>query len=111
MSRTDVTRSQEIGASRAPIFDVTQLRSVRDVRRLRTCRHCNGMGFCDEMVVIPNVFRVGKAGEFYHTSCFLSAFRFLRVKQLPVDQRAKFRMSDLTVRQMRTLLTMREALS
>jgi hypothetical protein len=96
-----------------PIYEVDELRTAHDVRRIRQCVHCDGAGFGDSMVHIgldSNPKRVsGVRGASYHPQCYLAAYGFRSVTQLPLSQRDKYRMKDLNVRQMRRILDLRRA--
>lgn len=85
------------GASDPPpvIDNVDNMRTAHDVRRLCQCSHCNGLGDRDQMICAPVP---------YHTRCFRQAFGFELVLELPAAQSGKFRISDLSAKEMRRLL-------
>lgn len=80
------------GAGDPPIMDNV-------VRRLCRCSHCSGLGDREQMICAPVP---------YHTKCFRQAFGFDLVLELPVKQSGKFRISDLSYKEMRLLILRRE---
>lgn len=80
--------------------------SAHEVRRMRPCAHCEGVGFNTAMVLIDRGM-TGVPGAFYHPQCYLSAFGFRAVTKLPLKERDKYRLCDVNARQMRRLLDIR----
>lgn len=95
-----------------------ELKTVKDVRLIRKCDHCAGHGLYGAMVEsgfsgqpydsYTNVF-VGTPVKYrFHPQCFVSKFGFRKVTKLPACERSKFRVKDLTIKQMQRLLEMAE---
>lgn len=85
------------GASDPPpmIDNAGNMRTAHDVRRLCPCHCCGGMGDREQMIFMQVP---------YHTKCFRQAFGFDAVLALPVEQGGKFRICDLSPKEMRRLL-------
>lgn len=63
------------------------------VRGLRLCKHCGGLGHKDHMV-----------HGTHHTLCWKLAKGFKAVLSLPLKEREKYRVRDLTIRQAHQLV-------
>jgi hypothetical protein len=85
--------------------------SSHDVRNVRVCEHCNSPG--------SGLLQSGFSGQpydstynaagtpikhYFHPQCFVEKFGFRKVTKLPADERSKFRICDISSRQMRRLL-------
>lgn len=91
-----------------------ELRTVKDVRLIRKCDHCGGSG------MLGSLIECGFSGQTYdsytntaagtpikysfHQKCYVDKFGFRKATKLPAAERSKFRIKDLTMRQMRRLL-------
>lgn len=74
--------------------------TARAVRNLRVCSHCDGLGDADRMIN-----HVGETFSSYtHTGCFVKANKFTAVLALPKYERGKFRICDMTTKQMQKLM-------
>lgn len=99
----DIVAERRRAARRAlePKLDnVANMDKAHDVRRLRECIHCHGIGDREQMLCTPS-------GALSHTRCFLEVYGFDAVLDLPVGLSGKFRMCDLTDAQMIQLLRQR----
>lgn len=81
---------------KAILDNVNGFRSAHDVRRLRICEGCSGIGTDAQMILA--------GGDHWHTRCFRVKRGFKAVLSLPKTQRGKFRMCDLTLREMQRLI-------
>jgi len=84
---------------KAIIDNVKGFRTAHDVRRLRVCQGCHGLGSTGQMIQL--------ADDHWHTRCFRVRQGFKAVLALPLAQRDKFRMCDLTLREMQRLIDTR----
>lgn len=71
------------------------------VRRFRPCAHCEGIG-SDELMIHGS--RDHDAGLRFHTACYVKRYGFTAVLDLPRAEQEKFRLCDLTTKQMRKLI-------
>ena len=80
-----------------PLVDnVNDMRTVHDMRRLRQCDRCKGVG--------DHLQMVQAAGQLWHTRCYRVYHGMKGVLALPKAQRMKFRLCDLTRKEMQRLL-------
>ena len=87
-----------------PRYDEAQLKTAHDVRRLRTCAGCGGIGHPEQMLSGLEAF--GLAG-FHHGRCVVQLLTQKQVLALPSDQRHKLRLNDTGVELLRKLLDAR----
>lgn len=95
-----------------PIHEM-ELTTAHSVRLIRPCEHCKGTGMRDDMI------QAGVSGQpynsehtaagtpikyFFHPQCYVAKFGFRRATKLPASERARFRVKDVSARQMRRLL-------
>jgi hypothetical protein len=93
--RDDARLNLASGAT--PMMDnVDNMRTAHDIRRLCECTQCSGLGDREQMICVA----IGQ----YHTRCFRDVFGFGGVLALPAALMGKFRLCDLTVSEMRTLI-------
>lgn len=64
---------------------------AKDIRKLRPCQACNGMGHAEHMV---------NDIHDWHTTCYREKFGMRHILRLPKEQLAKFRICDLTTNDM-----------
>ena len=69
---------------------------AHDVRHIRQCSHCGGIGD-DRLMIHEDDDRI-------HTKCYLKRSGFTAALKLTRSERDKFRVCDLTIPQMRRLL-------
>lgn len=94
-----------------------ELKTSHSVRLIRPCDHCSGTGMRDNMI------QAGMSGQpynsewtaagtpiksFFHPQCYLNKFGFRKATKLPLSERNRFRMKDVTVRQMQRLMELTE---
>lgn len=100
-----------------PIHEI-ELTTAHSVRMIRPCEHCKGSGMRDDMVTSgfvgqPYDSTYTAAGTppkyFFHPQCYIAAFGFRKATKLPAIERARFRMKDVSVRQMRRLIELAKA--
>lgn len=96
------------------MINEVELRTVKDVRLIRECDHCGELG------TLGSLIECGFYGQPYdsytntaagtpikysfHQKCYVGKFGFRKATKLPASERNKFRIKDLTMRQMRRLL-------
>lgn len=84
-----------------PHEQLITLRTAHDVRRLRTCPGCGGIGHSDAMVF---AWPHGKdADAYYHGRCFVAEFGFDALAGMP-EENKKLSLGDLGVDLMRRLV-------
>lgn len=82
------------GAQDVPIPSVAE-GAVHELRRFCQCANCGGLGDPEQMIY---------AAAAYHPMCFRLALGIEAVLELPIKQCRKFRISDLSVTELRRLL-------
>lgn len=95
-----------------------ELKTVHSVRLIRGCDHCGGTGMYGTLI------EAGFSGQPYdsytsaasgtpvkysfHPQCFVEKFGFRKATKLPLVERNKFRIKDLTLKQMQRLVELAE---
>ena len=87
-----------------PRYNEAQLKTAHDVRRLKTCSGCGGIGHTAQMLSCLEAF--GLAG-FHHGRCVVQLLTHEQVLALPSDQRDRLRPDDTGGELMRKLLEAR----
>lgn len=99
-----------------PIHEI-EIKTAHSVRLLRPCDHCKGTGMRDDMIQAgmsgqPYNSEYTAAGTpckyFFHPQCYVEKFGFRKATKLPTSERNRFRMKDVTVRQMQRLMELAE---
>lgn len=101
MKVTPARATRATGTSRKlPIVNDAEITTAHSVRVLRGCCLCSGLGMKDAMICLND-------RALAHMVCVLRKYGFRFATRLPRSERDKFRVRDLTVRQMRRLLALR----
>lgn len=80
-------RNTKLAAGQAELATLIDLERAHDVRTLRPCLHCGGLG---------NFYSMIEAGEkFYHGRCFAARHGVPALLALPADQLGKLMLGDL----------------
>lgn len=74
--------------------------TAHDVRKLRVCSICRGVGHLDTLLVLPGF----PAGSLYHGECAVRMLRRNEVLALPHSEKRKLTLADTGVDLMRELL-------
>lgn len=82
-----------------PYNSVTELKRAHDVRHLRICAHCKGLGDRREMVTL---FPVDK--DWHHGRCYIAIHGLHWFLRLPTGILANVTLGDIGVEAMRALL-------
>lgn len=77
--------------------------TVRDVRKLRLCKHCGTMGHADFMIMARAVPE-SCALHPMHTDCIVERFTHDEILALPESERVKLTLADTGVELMRKLV-------
>lgn len=94
-----------------------ELKTAHSVRMIRPCAHCNGTGMFDNMITSgmsgqpynSQYTAAGTPGKyFFHPQCYVEKFGFRKATKLPLEERGRFRMKDVTIRQMQRLMELAE---
>ena len=87
-----------------PLIDNVDDMRAHAVRRLVECAHCKGLGDKHQMILGSHGH---DAALQYHTQCYRRRFGFDAVLRLSSIQRDKFRLCDLSPKEMRKLISQR----
>lgn len=79
-----------------PVDDLVRVKKAHDVRTLRVCGSCDGLGNCDRMI------EHGK--EWLHGRCFVSRYGKAELCHLPKKTTDRLTIGDLGVATMKYLI-------
>jgi len=82
-----------------PINDLVRVEKAHDVRTLRVCGSCGGLGNCDRMIE--------HGTEWLHGRCFVSRYGKAELCHLPKEQTDRMTLNDIGVAAMKYLLNHR----
>ncbi len=80
-----------------PLDNLISLRTAHDVRRLRSCQSCKGLGDKDCMIV-------GDQSGFFHGRCYANAYGVDALLALDNDDLRDLQLGDLGVDLMRKVI-------
>lgn len=93
-----MNNTKQPSANKPRTDNIPEKLTAHAVRRLRTCFHCKGLGDGKQMIHGSSGH---DAGNIFHTVCYLGRYGFdAALNHLNVSELGKFRMCDLTQRQM-----------
>jgi hypothetical protein len=92
-------RPPPLRAGQVPLAELVRIERAHDVRTLRVCAACSGLGNAGTML------DVGK--EWFHGRCFLGRFGLAALLGLPPCKTARLMLGDVGEGTMRRLLTRR----
>lgn len=92
--------SNQLERGQDPLNDLVRVEKAHDVRTLRPCPVCGGLGNSYHMVDLDN--------EWFHGRCFVARFGGSALKALPISKQDRLTLGDLGVRLMKALLKARE---
>jgi hypothetical protein len=78
--------------------------TAHDVRKLRVCAICDGIGHLDQMLTLPG----WPAGNLYHGECAVRMLKRAEVLTLPHSERRKLTLADTGKDLMLALLDAKE---
>ncbi len=90
----------KLARGQVPLNELIRMQKAHDVRTLRVCGSCGGMGNCDRMI------EHGK--EWLHGRCFVSRYGKAELCHLPKAQTDRMTLNDLGLATMKYLLAHRE---
>lgn len=75
----------KLAKGQVPHHELITLRTAHDIRRLRTCPHCDGIGHADSMAFSWPYRKDGTTWDesYYHGRCFVAEFGFDALLDLP----------------------------
>lgn len=95
-----MSASQEkLKAGQLPLADLPRVESAHDVRTLRGCKVCKGLGNTDSMIDLD--------AEWFHGRCFVARFGGKALSALPKSKTNRLTLGDLGVRLMKALCNYR----
>jgi hypothetical protein len=83
-----------------PLDELSRVKSVKDVRSLRPCACCGGVGNADTMIDWDN-------GEWLHGRCFVARYGRADLCHLPKGKTDRLTLGDLGIQTMQYLLNHR----
>jgi hypothetical protein len=97
----------KLAQGQIPVDELARVRKAHDVRTLRVCGGCGGMGNSHSMIFrkvpldnAPTVLRE----EWLHGRCFVSRYGRAKLTQLPKEQTDRLTIGDIGVRTMKYLI-------
>jgi hypothetical protein len=96
-----LTGQESLKAGQVPIDELPRVDSVKDVRTLRPCTGCQGLGNSDSMVE--------HGASWFHGRCFVQHVGKAALFALPKAQTDKLTLGDLGVDLMKQLIERRSA--
>ena len=76
------------------------LETCHDVRHLRACRGCSGLGDKRSMIQIER----GKSARHYHGRCYIASHGMTLFLRLPKEETEKLTLNDIGSKAMKALL-------
>jgi hypothetical protein len=78
--------------------------NAHDVRRLRLCTKCGGLGYKRRMLELPAPLDVLREGQWWHGQCFIDAKGIDALLNMPRDQIGCLALDDIGVKAMTAVL-------
>jgi hypothetical protein len=96
------TKSGPGRAKKVKPYHNATIERAHDVRKLRECNYCRGIGCADEMIIGEDK----ENGCFWnwHGRCFIEQFGLPKFLALPTVQSGKCRLDDIGIDHMRALM-------
>jgi hypothetical protein len=95
----DPKEAMTLSRGQVPIDELVRLEKAHDVRTLRVCGSCGGMGNNDRMIE--------HGTEWLHGRCFVARYGKAELCQLPQAQTDRMSMNDLGLEVMKYLVNHR----
>lgn len=89
-------------------YNNATIEKAHDVRTLRVCGHCGGLGNRDSMMVVRLPGKLSRPKVHTHARCYIKKNGFQAFLKLPKKEQDKVPMSDMGVRRMKALMKSRE---